>query len=418
MKKSTIAYTLICLILVGAAMINMSGCAMQVSAEDLMVGITPNRLDLRADMESLNPKVADFALSLFHACEKSGKNTLISPLSVLSALSMTANGARGETRSQIEAVLGLDADTLNAYLYTYGQQLFQTESVQLNLANSIWLKDDPSLSVKSDFLQTNADYHGASMYKAPFDKTTLQDINAWVKNKTDGAIPALLEDLPEDAVMCLVNALVFQAQWDDPYTKNQVRTGVFTKEDGVTQNADFLYGSEGVYYQDDQAVGFMKPYKGGKYGFLALLPNEGVSISSYVSGLTGEKLTALLNEPHYTAVHTALPKFEANYSVEMSDILMAMGMSQAFHPFHADFGDLATYNGENLYIKQVQHQSFLSVSEKGTQGGAATAVLMAPRNAAPLETKEIYLNRPFVYMLIDCENNIPFFIGTMMEIGG
>ena len=417
MKKTRISLVIISLLLVCAMAVNLTGCTMKVQAKDLMEGITPNNVDALDDLSSQNADVTDFAIRLFKASNEKGKNTLISPLSVLCALAMTANGAEEETLAQMEEVLGMTTEELNLYLYSYMKNLPQGDKYKLSLANSIWFTEDERFTVNQDFLQTNADYYGADIYKAPFDKQTLKDINNWVKQNTDGMIPEILDQIPPEAIMYLVNALAFEAEWSEIYEKHQVKDGEFTKEDGTKQDVKFMYGSEGTYFEDEKATGFMKRYKGGKYAFVAMLPNEGVSVSEYIASLDGESLNALLANPQYATVRTSIPKFETEYKVEMSDILQSMGMTEAFDMYNADFEGLGTSTDGNIYISRVLHKTFISVGEKGTKAGAATIVEMKDGAAAePTEPKEVYLDRPFVYMLVDCENNIPFFIGTMMNV--
>ena len=152
----------------------------------------------------------------------------------------------------------------------------------------------------------------------------------------------------------------------------------------------------------------------------ALLPNEGVTVQEYVDSLTGEHLMRLLSNPEKVTVFATMPKFETEYSVEMSESLMEMGMTDAFDYRISDFSRLGTYNadGLNICINRVLHKTFISVSEKGTRAGAATAVEMVAEGALLIEDyKTVTLDRPFVYMLIDCQTNLPFFIGTMMDVG-
>ena len=417
MKKTRIGLVIISLLLVCAMAVNLTGCTMEVQAKDLMEGITPNNVNALDDLGSQNADVTDFAIRLFKASNENGKNTLISPLSVLCALAMTVNGAEEETLAQMEEVLGMTTEELNLYLYSYMKNLPQGEKYKLSLANSIWFTEEERFTVNQDFLQTNADYYGADIYKAPFDKQTLKDINNWVKQNTDEMIPEILDDISGGAIMYLVNALAFEAEWSEIYEKHQVREGEFTKEDGSKQNVDFMYGTEGTYLEDENATGFMKYYKGGKYAFVAMLPNEGVSVSEYIASLDGASLNALLSNPQYGTVHTSIPKFETEYSIEMSEILKGMGMTEAFDMYNADFEGLGTSTAGNIFISRVLHKTFISVGEKGTKAGAATVVEMKDGAAAePQEPKEVYLDRPFVYMLVDCENNIPFFIGTMMDV--
>lgn len=389
-------------------------------SDDLMDDIKPNH-DVAKNIELVDVSdaaVTDFGVRLFKESLTDGKNTLISPLSVLVALSMTANGADGETLSQMEAVLGMPVEQLNSWVNAYMSNLPEEEKYKLSLANSIWFKDAESFTVNEDFLQTNADYYGAGIFKAPFDKSTLKEINKWVKDNTDGMIKDILNEIPPEAVMYLVNALAFDAEWQDVYEEYHVREGKFTTEDREKRDVELMYSSENMYLEDDMATGFIKYYKDRKYAFAALLPNEGVSVSEYVASLDGKHLNEMLINAQQGVVSAAIPKFETEYKVEMSDILKQMGMPDAFNYTVADFSKLGESTEGNICISRVIHQTYINVDEKGTKAGAATLVELECESA--METieppKEVYLDRPFVYMLIDCQTNLPFFIGTVMDI--
>lgn len=417
MKKTKLSLVIISLVLLCAMAVNLTGCATTVHAEDLMEGVTPNSVTALNDLSSGSADITDFAIRLFKQTNENGKNTLISPLSVLCALAMTANGAEGETREQMEAVLGMSVEELNLYLYSYINSLPQGEKYKLSVANSIWFTDDDRFTVNQDFLQTNADYYGADIYKTPFNKQTLKDINNWVKNETDNMIPKVLEDIPDAAIMYLINALAFEAEWTEIYEKNQVRDKTFTKEDGTKQDVELMYSTEGKYLEDENATGFIKYYKERKYAFVALLPNEGVTVSEYINSLDGESLAAMLANAESRTVETAIPKFESEYDTEMSGVPEAMGMSNAFNVTFANFSGIGDSTEGGIYISKVIHKTYIQVGEKGTKAGAVTAIEMNDGSAGPPdEVKQVYLDRPFVYMLIDCETNIPFFIGTMMGV--
>ena len=310
--------------------------------DDLMNGIKPrgNAGNAAELTDVSDAAVTDFAIRLFKESMEDGENTLISPLSVLVALSMTANGADNETLSQMESVLGMTINQLNTWVSTYMANLPEEEKYKLSLANSIWFKDDPSFVVNEEFLQTNADYYGAGIYKAPFDDSTLKEINKWVEDNTDGMIKDILDQIPEDAVMYLVNALAFDAEWQNIYNEYQIQDGKFTTEDGTVRDVEMMYSNENKYLRDDKAEGFIKYYAKRKYAFAALLPNEGVSVSEYIASLDGEHLHDLLSGAKTTPVDAAIPKFETEYKVEMSDILKEMGMSDAFDGVRADFSKL------------------------------------------------------------------------------
>lgn len=387
-------------------------------AVDLMKDITANTVEASENYTEKNGALTDFALRLFGQSLKDGENTLVSPVSVAYALAMTANGAEGETRQQMEGVLGMSTEELNLYLYSYMDSLPEKGSAKLHIANSIWFTDDESFVADPAFLQTNADYYGADIYKLPFNDEACRDINRWVKNNTNGMIPKILDSIPELAVMYLVNALAFEADWAEPYQEHQVKQGVFRTEDGSEQSAEFMYGSEDFYFADDNAKGFMKYYKGGKYSFVALLPNEGMSISEYVATLDGDSLSAMLSQRNYAIVNTAIPKFSSEYDTEMSELLIGMGMSLPFDRDRASFEGIGVSAIGNIYISRVIHKTFIEVGEMGTRAGAATLVEMSGNGSMPPEQiVDIYLDRPFVYMLIDTENNIPLFIGALTETG-
>lgn len=404
----------ICLLIV---LICTTGCSSKIQGQNLMKNVHAENIKVTGDFDNQNTEIMDFAIRLFQAGEEGNRNTLISPMSVLCALAMTANGAKEDTLAQMEAVLGMPTEKLNEYLYSYLKKLPQGKDYRLYFANSIWFTDDEDFTVNQDFLQLNANYYGADIYKAPFDHSTLDDINHWVKAETDNMIPKILDTIPKEAVMYLINALAFEAEWESIYKENQVRDGIFTLENGKTQPADFMYSEERNYLEDENATGFMKYYKDGKYAFVALLPKENMSVSDYITRLNGESFHKLITNRENTTVHTAIPKFTSESSLEMSEVLSNMGMTDAFDEKKANFTGLGTFQKANLFINRVLHKTYISVGEKGTKAGAVTAVEVAKNTGAALEEpKKVYLDRPFVYMLIDCETNIPFFIGTMRSI--
>ena len=411
--KKTIITSIVAVILICTVLFNLTGCIM-VSAVDLMDGIEANSVN-DADLNELNASITDFAIRMFAASEN-GENVFISPVSILLALAMTSNGAAGDTLIQMEQVFGIKRDEINEYFHTYLNSLTRSEKAELAIANSIWFKKDPRLTVKESFLQKNADYYGAEIYKTPFDITTLADINSWVNRETKGMIPTIIERIPKDNIMYLINTIAFEAEWASTYKSNQVRTGIFTKEDGTEQRADFMYSTERKYIEDEYVKGFIKNYK-GKYAFVALLPNEDVSLSQYISTLNGERIANMLASPVNTTVKTSLPKFTTRFEADIADVLFEMGMTDAFDVYSADFSDLGSYEEQNIYIGSVLHKTYIDVAELGTKAAAVTVVSMKNGSAEPpVDPKEVYLNRPFLYMIIDTENNIPLFIGSMKDI--
>ncbi len=405
----------LCVLLIAAILLSCTACVAQAHAADLMKGVQPTAANTTPAQPTAAQQAAnaDFALRLFRAANESGKNTLISPLSVSMALAMTANGAKGETLAQMEKALGMSVEELNAYYLAYRQELENSET--LRLANAIWFTSNERFTVNQNFLQTNANYYSAGAFQAPFDETTLKDINNWVKEHTNGMIPKILDKIDAEGLMYLINALAFEAKWAEDYEENAIRNGTFTCANGTERNVEYLWSNEYRYLETEQAAGFLKSYKGGRYAFAALLPREGVSTEELLSGLNGEALLTLLAEPKEEDVEVALPKFEAAYGAELNDVLGTMGMELPFDEFNADFSGLGTSTG-NPHIGEVLHKTYISVDETGTKAAAATSVLICDKAVAE-PVKQVILDRPFVYMIVDTETNLPLFIGTMLDPG-
>ncbi|MCH5184445.1 MAG: serpin family protein [Oscillospiraceae bacterium] len=429
MKRRTTlraGYALLGILLAVAMLAACAGCATTVQAQDLMEGVTAETVPEKPADEVFIRESMGFSLSLLQAvageeAKGKGASVLLSPLSVQYALAMAANGAKGQTQEEMLSVLagGLSMEELNAYLHTYCKQLQQErEKNKVQLANSIWYRDDPDLTVEKDFLQTNANYYGADAFKAAFDKQTVKEINNWISEHTDGLIDEVVKKIEGEDMLFLVNTVLFDAEWQGIYMETNVQDGVFTSRSGEKKTVPFLYSGEDLYFDDGKALGFRKKYAGGKFSFVALLPNEGTDVFDYVASLSAEGLLQTLKSGKSALVYAAIPKFESAYEVHLQNILTAMGMPTAFDASHADFTDMATCKGGGLYIGDVLHKTFIAVDERGTKAGAATVVEMASGGMGPEEFVTVTLDRPFVYLIMDNETNLPLFIGVQTDMEG
>lgn len=389
--------------------LSLSACQSEKSLEttDLMTGIKAASHETVKSDDAFKSAYDNFSVELLKKCFDSKSNTLISPLSVSSALTMTANGANGQTKDEMEKVLGsgIPLDELNKYLSSFSGSLTSGEDFKLRNANSIWFRDEENrLTVEKDFLQKNADYFGAAIYKRAFDNATCKEINNWVSEHTDGMIDKLLDNGDALSNIALINATAFNAVWETYYFDNFVEDGTFTDTNGNEQSATMLISEESEYINGDNCTGFIKKYKGGKYGFAAILPDSNVSISDFVGSLNGDKLFKMLQNTENANVVAKIPKFEYEYSAELSEALKALGMPTAF----SDSADFSGISGDKLLISDVLHKTKISVTEEGTRAVAATGVVMS---AAPDGDKQVILNRPFMYMILDNETMLPLFAG-------
>ena len=380
----------------------------------------PGSRDLMEDVSARDPvdaaamdgdaarAVTGFGVELLKS-SMDGDNALISPLSVIQAMAMTANGAAGNTLAQMEAAFGLDRDSLNGAMAAWADSLGPGTA----MANGIWFQEG-AVEPNKAFLQANADYYGAGAFAVPFDGSAAADINAFVAANTKGRIERIVDEIPAAAVLYLVNALSFDGTWEQIYREDQVDESVFITESGEERPVELMYSTEFTYLEDEQARGFVKYYEGRDYAFAALLPEEGVSLAEYVSGLTGERLSRMLGAVREDVpVFAAIPRFTTEYTGELDQALTDMGMGDLFDPSKADLSAMGTCSAGPLYVSRVLHKTYLAVDEQGTQAGAATAVEVEAGAAMQYET--VTLNRPFLYMILDTKTNVPIFIGAMAD---
>ena len=368
-------------------------------------------------------RIADFSVKLFQNVFSSSTNTLISPTSLLAALSMAQYGARGLTQWEMETVLGADADQIGDVLsIMYSPNLGIDERVwnykAVRYANAVWLCDDGRVQFDESYLDTCKEQSHAEIIKGAFDDAMVSKINDWAAEKTDGAIPNAVDSLPPDQVMLLMSALAFNGQWDTPYEKTDVIQHPFTTEAGVTQNVDFMKGEENGYLIDDEARGFIKPYKDGRYAFAALVPDKGVPLGEFIAQLTGERLHTMLEKTIKHKVETLLPKFEMEQHLDLKGPLTQMGLTDMFNRELADFAGIGvpTDSQHRLYIGNVWQNNKIQVNEEGTKAFSITGIDTLCFSCIEPKPYRVYLDRPFLYMIIDQKTNLPLFMGTITNI--
>ncbi len=382
----------------------------QLSA-NLMEGITAEGVTGKEIDDAFLSAYADFGMTMFKSLYTEGENALVSPLSIMYAFAMLSNGAEGETREQIEAVLGgMDAETLNKYLYALSAYL---EGDEVNVSNSVWMKDGDGFFVNPDFLQTNANYYDADFYKAAFDDQTVEDVNNWAKEKTNGMIDKIVDKYSESIVMQLINAICFEAEW--VYEADDTLELTFNNADGSETKTDFMkFKYESKYIATENAKGVIKDYKGGKYSFVALMPDEGIDINDYIASLDGKAFTSAVKNAEDADVLLWMPKFKYNCSMDLIPTLKALGMTNVFSPSLADLSGLGTSSDGNIYASYAKQDTFIEVSELGTRAAAITSVGFESSGIG--KGYILDLDRPFVYAIIDTATGLPVFTGALTEL--
>ena len=392
-------------------LLSLAACSSgSARAGNLLEGITPVSVQGKAFDRTFASSQYAFAAGLFRENYENGKNCMISPLSVTLALAMTANGASGQTLSQMLEVIGggMPLSDLNAYLYEYAKNLPSGDKAKLAIADSIWLNDRADFTVNNDYLADCAGWYDAAIYKLPFDDAAVGEINSWVAKNTDSMIKKIVESIGPNDEMMLLNAICFDAKWLISFSKTKEAT--FAAAGGGKEKVSMMYASESSYLEGDGYTGFSKPYAEG-YRFIGILPDENDSLESLIAGLDGNKLSDMVNGAVQADVNIGLPEFKSEYGTSLIPALEKLGMSDAF----SGAADFSRMSSEDLYVSGVEHRTFIEVTKSGTRAAAVTGVTMAGKSIA-LEPKEVILDRPFLYMIVDNENGLPIFIGAVNSV--
>lgn len=475
--KKLLAIIMCGLILSGTAF-TLAGCGTAPSgvetppiSDDTSTDDTPEKVELTEGVaKKVSAQISRFSTTLFKEMYKSReekKNTLVSPFSVYTALSLLSNGANNDTEAQISGVLsGFSDDNefatvcnclegnhnfaecplvttgeLNAYFEGYMRSLEHSnstnEDTKLYMANSVWAFERENLNFNENFFNISRDYYNAELFSEEISDKTVKKINNWVEYNTDGMIEKIINDLTPDTVAVLINTLAFDGKWKRAYETSDVYTDKFTDYTGNQIDVEYMESDENYYIDMGNATGFIKDYSGSseiqyenefddggavtegkpRYGFVALLPDEGTTIDSYIDSMTNTTITDAVNNAKEALVFADMPKFEFSDGINFNEILSEMGMTNAFSPDNADFSSLATSSG-NIYVSDVLHNTYISVAEEGTRAAAATAIIMMDNCAdvLPEEYYEVKLDRPFVFAIYDYEAEAPIFIGTYIGV--
>ena len=215
--------------------------------------------------------------------------------------------------------------------------------------------------------------------------------------------------------MFLINCIAFDAKWNKGYSDNSVfEDREFTNASGEKEKCTMLSSTESVYLHGDNACGFMKYYKGGRYSFAAVLPAEGISLSDYAGSLTGEKLTQLLDSRLTDQeVEVLMPEFKFDWGDSIEDQIKAIGLTAPFDK-SADLSKMFKSVDGSTYLDQVIHKTHIELDRSGTKAAAVTSIDV--KCDAVMETTYVYLDRPFLFMIVDNYNDLPIFIGALNSV--
>ncbi len=378
----------------------------------------PKVIKLSAEQFSLVDASNRFAFDLVRQVNKSEKsdvNLFISPMSVHMALGMAWNGAAGNTKTEMSQTLyfpSLTDEKLNvAYSNLINELLSADEKVEMKLANSIWYRN--TFWVKKNFLDINKNYFKAEVTPLDFANPQAKDIiNSWVAQKTNNRIKTIIDNINNDHVMFLINAIYFKGSWQNGFKTSETQNSTFYLMGGSTRQVMTMQNKSNyslAVRPGYQVIELL--YGRGNFSMLVFLPDQGKTPDQVIESLTSEQWNSIATElAAPREIHLRFPRFGFSFEKQLKDMLMAMGMKDAFNELKANFSNITD---QQIFVSAVKHKSFVEVNEEGTEAAAATSVDFSV-TSMPLQTN-FYVNRPFVFALKEKSTNALLFIGKVMD---
>jgi serpin B len=362
------------------------------------------------------PSYDGFGLKLLAQTRQSvpGKNVFLSPAGLGLALSMAANGARGETLRQIQATLQVAAGAaeLNQANQALAARLSSLDpKIKLEIANSLWTAQDAA--ILPAFLDASRKFYQAEVASVDFkDPATAQRINAWCSDHTHGKIPEMVKPPLDDNRLILLDAIYFKGDWTVPFDKTLTRDLPFTLGNGQTVTHPRMSRTGDFDYSENDAFQAVRlPYAGRAVSMIVFLPKK--SLDDFVAELTAANWRQWIAQLHSKKGTVELPRFKLENDYGLKQVLEALGMTAAFTR-QADFHGLSD---EALYIDWVKQKTYVDVNEEGTQAAAVTG--MGMKAMAILRREEppfhMVVDRPFFLAITDQQSGAMLFVGAIVD---
>lgn len=358
------------------------------------------------------------------ADKSSGNKSLFySPYSIESALALADAGAAGDTKTQMEKVMGITS--LDDFLKDYNayRTKKQPDSAKLTTANGVWINTDQlgKNTLKDSYLKNVQGNMGAEVRSEPFTARTADEISRWVKKTTDGFISDYKPIVSDQTVVDLINAIYFYGEWAIPFEANATYKENFTGADGKKHSVDMMHQNEGFfrYYANKQFRGLELPYRNSDMVMDLVIPT---SSSTLDAGAQWAKLSAAQRNSFLKSLDKVetepvaslvLPKFTFDNTLNnLPDILAKAGMSDAFDSSKANFDNMA----HGLYISDIQHRAKIQVDEEGSKAAAVTEIAMEKAMLMPQSSITFRCDRPFLYFIRDKSNGMILFTGMVNSL--
>jgi serine protease inhibitor len=358
-----------------------------------------------------------FALELYSKLAKSDGNLFFSPYSISTALAMTHAGARGNTAKQMADVMhfNIKGDDLHRTFGSLVNTLNKSGDkgpYQLAVANALWgQKAYRFLKPFTNLVEKNYD---AGMNRVDFKTQTEAarlTINRWVEDNTNNKIRDLLKKgiLTPLTRLVLTNAIYFKGDWASQFKKDATRDMPFTLAGGKKIDVPMMYQKQKFKYGETRDCQMLElPYKGNDLSMVVFLPKKASGLAALEKKLTPKSIAQWTRRMWKRKVYVYLPKFKMTCEFGLKDVLIKMGMKDAFTPGVADLSGMD--GTKYLFISAVVHKAFVDVNEEGTEAAAATAVVVATKSLAP-RPLIFKADRPFIFIIRHNQTGSILFLG-------
>ena len=361
--------------------------------------------------EGINAGANAFGLNVFRTINASDKtdDLFISPLSLSLALAMTSAGADGRTEAQMRSMLGF-GEVTNAEMAEYFRKMTEAllsldPRTTLQIANAIWT--DKGITLKKGFVSDVTKYYHSEANSADMSATaTIDAINRWCSDHTNGKIPKILDYDSRGLAVLLVNALYFNGTWTTQFS--DTFEGRFRALSGAGVSTPMMRTTRDLRYSADKQWQMVQlPYGNGGFVMDLLLPVDEKGFEKAVCSLDADEWNALTGSLRSREVHLEMPKFKMEYEILLNDALESLGMKDAF----TGAADFSKMSDTGLCIDFVKQKTYVDVNEKGTEAAAVTAIGMKATSVGPSQTVYFIADRPFVFAIREVSTGAILFIG-------
>lgn len=393
----------------------------EVVAEDVEPLPTMKSIDVSVDEKEVLNALMDISFKLNNSVaenynnvfvEAENGNYCISPISVVSCLSLIANSLDNPAKEEMVKALGCSSvEELNVLNKKLLQYLPAPENgVDMRIANSVWYHN--LFSVTDEYRQLMAENFGSPVYKRDFkDEGTIDEVNSWIDRSTNGMIKDLLTSIPRNCTIMWYNAIYFEGEWIKKFKAEDTVKANFNGSE-TKSIIDMMKKTEYIDYAEVSGLKMASIFfEGMKYSLDIILPtDEKEDVNNLLSA---EAYQAMIDASRIHKVNLSLPKFKAESTALLTPVLNKMGMPHQ----HLHLTGIGFPEDYTAYELQIGQKAKFEVDEDGAKAAAVTGGMTTSTGEEP-EYKEIdmVVDRPFFYIIRNHKTGALVMMGNVKNL--